>query len=66
MMVVKPKTTQSVEPDEEPVDLFNLTGLIVQKLSLSSRTIVQPVKVEPQLVDPHLNQSRSSQGAIEV
>ena len=56
MMVVKPKTAQSVEPNKEPVDLFNSTGQMVQKLSLSSRTLVQSVEV----------QLRSNQGAIEV
>ena len=47
MMVVEPKMTQLVEPDEEPVDLFTSTDQQVQKPSLSSRMLVQPVKVEP-------------------
>ena len=51
MMVVKPKMTQPVEPDEEPVDLFNSTGRRVQKSSLSSRTLVQPIQIEPQSID---------------
>ena len=57
-MVVELKTTQPVEPDEEsveldeePIDLFNSIGQGVQKPSLFSRMYVQPVKVQPQLVD---------------
>ena len=57
MMVVEPKTTQLVEPDEEPVNLFSSIGRMVQKPSLSSRTLVQLVKVEPQPVEV---QSRGS------
>ena len=41
MMIVEPKTTQPVEPDEELVDLFSLTGRRVQKPFLSSGTLVQ-------------------------
>ena len=63
MMVVNPKTIQSIEPDEQPIDRFNSTGQRVQKPSLFSRTLVQPIKIEPQLVEV---QSRSNQGAIEV
>ena len=44
-MVVEPKTTQLVEPDEEPIDLFSLTGRKVQKPSFSFRTLVQQVEV---------------------
>ena len=51
MMVVEPKMTQLVEPDEEPVDLFISTDQQVQKPSLSSRMLVQPIKVEPQSVE---------------
>ena len=39
-----------VEPDEEPIDP-QLNWSRVQKNSLSSRTVVQPVKVEPQQVE---------------
>ena len=43
------------------------TGQRVQKnIFLSSRTIVQLVKVEPQLIDSPLNWLRSDQGAIKV
>ena len=51
MMVVEPKTTQPIELDEEPVNLLSSTGRRVQKSSLSSRTLVQPIKVEPQSID---------------
>ncbi|KAL6347573.1 hypothetical protein AAG906_026099 [Vitis piasezkii] len=37
-----------------------------KKPFLSSRMVVQLVKVEPQPVDPYLNRSRSGQGAVEV
>ena len=50
-MVVKPKMAQPVELDEEPIDLFNFTGWKVQKHFLSSKTIVQSVKVEPQSIE---------------
>ena len=56
-MVVEPKMTQSIESDEEPVNLFSSTGRMVQKPSFSSRTLVQLVKVEPQPVEV---QSRGS------
>ena len=58
-MVVEPKMTQSIESDEEPVDLFRSIGQGVQKHSLSSRTLVQLVKIEPQLVE---GQSRGDRG----
>ena len=45
-MVVKPKTTQSIEPNEEPVDLFSSTSRGVKKSSLSFKTLIQLVKVE--------------------
>ena len=47
MMVVNPKKIQSIEPNEQPIDQFSLIGQMVQKPSLYSRTLVQPVKVEP-------------------
>ena len=50
-MVVEPKMAQSVESDEEPIDLFSSIGQGVQKHSLSSKTLVQLVKIEPQLVE---------------
>ena len=50
-MVVEPKMTQSVESNEEPIDWFGSTGRRVQKPSLSSKILVQPIKVEPQLVE---------------
>ena len=58
------KTAQPVEPNEEPIDLqlnWLRSGLTPSstgrgwKKTLSFRTVVQPVKVEPQAVDPHLN-----------
>ena len=54
-LVVEPKTAQPIEPDKESVDpqLNWLRG--VKKHSLSSRMIIQPVKVEPQLVPPSLS-----------
>ena len=42
-IVVELKTTQSVKLDEESVDLFKSTGRMVQKSSISSRTLVQLV-----------------------
>ena len=51
-IVVEPNTTQSVEPDEELVDLFSSSGRGVQKPSLSSRMFVQSIEV----------QSRGNQG----
>ena len=45
MMVVEPKMVQSVESNEEPIDLFSSTDRRVQTPFLSSRTVVQPVKV---------------------
>ena len=51
MMVVEPKMVQSVESNEEPVDLFSSTDQRVQTPFLSSRTVVQPVKIEPQPVE---------------
>ena len=60
-MIVDPKTAQPVESDEELIeldkelvesdkeliDLFSSIGWEVQKLSLSSRTLIQPVKGRP-------------------
>ena len=51
MMVVEPKMAQSVESNEELVDLFSSTDRMVQTPSLSSRMVVQPVKIEPQPVE---------------
>ena len=51
MMVVEPKIVQLVELDEEPINLSNSTYQMVQKPYLSSRTLVQSVKVEPQLIE---------------
>ena len=60
-LVVEPKTAQPVELNEESVDRQlnqsrskstpSSTGRGCKKLSLSSKTIVQSVKVEPQLVE---------------
>ena len=47
-LVVEPKMTQQVEGCKKKK----------QKHFLSSRTVVQPVKVEPQPIDPHLNRSK--------
>ena len=65
-LVVEQKMAQPVEPDEEPVDPSTQPVEGCKKSSLSSRTVVQPVKVEPQSIDPHLNRLRSDQGAVEV
>ena len=43
-MVVEPKMTQPVEPDKESIDLFNSTDRGVQKPSLFSKMLVQPVE----------------------
>ena len=42
-IVVELKTAQLVKLDEESIDLFKSTGRMVQKSSLSSRTLVQSV-----------------------
>ena len=55
-----------VEPDEEPVDLHLNWSRGAKKLSLFFGTVVQPIKIKPQSVDPHLNRSRSGQGAVKV
>ena len=44
MMVVESKTAQPVESNEEPVYLFSSTDQKVQKLSLSSRMLIQPIE----------------------
>ena len=41
MMVVELKTAQPIESDEELIDLFNSIDQRVQKISLSSRMLVQ-------------------------
>ena len=68
MMVVEPKMAKSVESNEELVDLFSSTDRRVQTPSLSSRMVVQPVKIEPQLieVEPQLVKvwSRGGQGPM--
>ena len=51
MMVVEQKTAQPVEPYKEPIDLLSSIGRRVQKPFLYFTTLVQPVKVEPQLVE---------------
>ena len=66
MMVVEPKLVQLVEPNEELVNLLSSTGWMVQKPYLFSGMLVQPVKVQPQPVDPHLNRLRSGQGVVEA
>ena len=53
-MVVEPKTAQPIELDEELVNLFSSTDRKVQKPSLSSRMVIQPVKVEPQPIEVRL------------
>ena len=58
MMVVKQKTTQPVELDEELVNQFSSTGRGVHKSSLYSRMLVQLVKVEPQPIE--VERSRSN------
>ena len=50
-MVVEPKRTQLVESNEEPIDWFGSTGRRVQKPSLFSKILIQPIKVEPQSVE---------------
>ena len=56
MMVLEPKSAQLVESYKELVDLFNSTSRMVQKPSLSFKTLVQQVEV----------QLKSNQGVIEV
>ena len=65
--------TQLVELDEEPIDPQLNWSRDAKKPFLSSRTVVQPVKVEPQPVkvepqpvDPHLNRLMSGQEVVEV
>ena len=58
-LVVELKKTQPVEPNEELINPQFNQSRGAKKPSLSSRMIVQSVKVESQPVDPHLNQSRS-------
>ena len=65
-LVVETKMAQLVKLDEEPVDPQLNWSRDAKKHSLSSKMVVQPIKVEPQLVDPHLNRLRSSQGAVKV
>ena len=64
ILVVEAKTAQPVEPDEESIDpqlkqsrfgsTPSSTDRGCKKLFLSSRTVVQPIKVEPQLVEVRL------------
>ena len=71
-LVVEPKTAQPVESYEELVD--PLTQSVDLQLNwsrntkniLSFRMVVQSIKGEHELVDPHLNWLRFGQGAIEV
>ena len=68
MMIVEPKMTQLLEPDEEPIDLFNLIGRIMQKPSLfltAFATKASPLlndyeKVKPQPIEVRL---RGGQGS---
>ena len=53
-LVVEIKITQPIDHQ-----LNRSRGAKKKKHYLSSRIVVQPVKVEPQPVKPHLNQSRS-------
>ena len=57
-LVVEPKTAQPVEPDEESVNPQLNRSRGAKNSSLSSRMIVQPVKVEPQLVEVRLRFGR--------
>ena len=54
-LVVEPKRAQPIEPDKELVDPQLNWLRSVKNHSLSSRMIIQPVKVEPQLVPPSLS-----------
>ena len=54
MMVVESKIAQLVESNEEPVYLFSSIDQKMQKLSLSSRTLIQPIEF----------QSRGGQGPM--
>ena len=69
-MVVEPKTVQPIEPDKKLVDLFSSTSREEQIPFLSSRTLVQSVKVESQPVEvkpqPIKVQSRTGLGAVEI
>ena len=59
-LVIKSKTTQSIKPDEEPVKSSSTGRGVKKNFYLSSRTVVQSIKVEPQPVNSHLNRSRSN------
>ena len=59
-LVVKSKTTQPIKPEEEPVKSSSTGARGEKKNYLSSRTVVQSIKVEPQSVNSHLNRSRSN------
>ena len=59
MIVVEPKTTQSVEPNEESVDLFSSTGQMIQKLSLSSTRLFNQLRL-------NLNRLKFGQRAVKV
>ena len=53
MMIVELKMAQPIESDKEPIDMLSSIGRMVQKSYLSSRTLVQTVKVKLQLVEVH-------------
>ena len=54
------ESTQPVEPTEEPVNMFNSIGWKVQKPSLSSGMLVQPIEIEPHPIEYQSNNGRGS------
>ena len=66
MMVVKQKTTQPVESDEELVNQFSSTGRGVHKSYLYSRMLVQLVKVEPQPIEVERSRSNGYLSCIQL
>ena len=54
------ESTQPVEPTEEPVNMFNSISWKMQKPSLSSRMLVQPIEIEPHPIEYRSNNGRGS------
>ena len=65
-LVVEPKTTQPIEPNEESINPQFNRSRGTKKSFLFSRMVVQPIKVEQESVNPHLNRSRSGQREVEI
>ena len=62
-LVVEPKTTQPIEPNEESINPQFNRSRGTKKSFLFSRMVVQPIKVEPQPIEV---QSRTCRGPVEV